>query len=163
MIIIFSTLPIFPLISSCLIELCPGSYLLLKPNCILGWYFLISLKHLLTLSMFKSKGFSQKTTFLCFAASFINLIWVEVLEAINIKSIFLSLKAFSGVLISTVLNFFEIFYANFLLISKVYFNLKLLWFIKFSACIWPILPRPSNATFIWFLPIFYFLMKPYMH
>ncbi len=90
MIIIFSSFPIFPFFNSCLIDLCPGSYLLLKPNCILGLYFLISFKHLLTLSIFKSKGFSQKTTFLYLAASFINLIWVEVLDATNIKSIFLS-------------------------------------------------------------------------
>ena len=68
-IIIFSNFPILLDSKSCLIEKCPGSYRLLKPNCILGLSFLTFLKVLIILSIFKSRGFSQKIVFLNFIPS----------------------------------------------------------------------------------------------
>ena len=81
--IIFSSTPITPLLRSFFIELCPGSYLLLKPSWIFGLNFLIIFLQEFTFFISRSNGFSQKTIFLCLVASLINLIWVGVLEAIK--------------------------------------------------------------------------------
>ena len=82
-IIIFSSFPIFPLRSSFLKLLWPGSYLLLNPNCIFGFDLLIFLLHSFILLIFKSNGFSQKIAFLYLTPSSISLICVDVVEAIN--------------------------------------------------------------------------------
>ena len=89
-IIIFSNFPILLDFKSFLIEKWPGSYRLLKPNCILGLNFLIFLKVFIILLMFKSKGFSQKIVFLNFIPSYMNLICVFV--GLDIKIISTSLS-----------------------------------------------------------------------
>ena len=58
--------------------------------------------------MFRSKGFSQNITFLCFADSEINGICVAVEDAIKITWMLLSLKAFEGLDIFVDPNFFEL-------------------------------------------------------
>ena len=108
-IIIFSSFPIFPLRSSFLRLLWPGSYLLLNPNWIFGFDFLIFFLHSFILLIFKSKGFSQKIAFLYLTASSINLIWVDVVEAIKIASNFLSLNAIEGLLTGVDFKVLEIF------------------------------------------------------
>ena len=91
MIIIFSNLPIFPL-SNCFLKLlCVGSYRLLKPNCIFGFNLLIFFLQDSIFLILKSSGFSQKIIFLFLTPSNINLRCVDVVEAIKIAFIFLSL------------------------------------------------------------------------
>ena len=67
--------------------------------------------------IFKSKGFSQKITFLYLTPSSMSLICVDVVEAINTAFIFLSLNAIAGLSIGIDLSTFEILRVNFLLIS----------------------------------------------
>ena len=162
-IIIFSNLPILPLSKFWFKELCPGSYLLLNPIWIFGLYLEILFLHLLILFKSRSKGFSQNTTFLFTTASSINFKCVFVLDAINIHLIFLSLNAIFGFWISIEFYFLDSFFVNFWSLSKIYFRLKSLWFIRLLACIWPILPSPNSAILIIFLPIFFFLRKFYTH
>ena len=64
--------------------------------------------------IFKSKGFSQKIAFLYLTASSINLIWVDVVEAIKIASSFLSLNAIEGLSTGVDFNILEIFLVKFL-------------------------------------------------